>query len=243
MFEFFLTDQMLPFSIGFALFFGFLALEVIAMLIGFSFDSDGAEVDFDGAEIGFEAETGLDLDTMEAGEALEALESFEAADADVSLDGGFATDTSFLGWIGFKKVPTVLFIASFALAFGLSGLTLQFALSQAFGLMLPAVIAVVPALVGTVFLGRFLCGLIAAIVPKTESTAITHHLYTPRRGVIAQGTARDDLPATARFTDGYGNLHHVSVYPFERGTTIPEGTEVMIIRKRRDDKISALALG
>lgn len=212
-----LEPGLAPFSLALAVVAGLLLLEVVFGLMGVSLIGDGADAtpEFDSADLA--ADAGLDLG------------------AEAALDGpGPVPPGGASAWLGFGKVPAVLWLAGMLTGFGISGYLLQLVLSSVTGVLLPAwaaaLVAVPPALAG----GRWFARTLSRIVPRTESAAISRRSLGDRVGIVVQGTARRGMPAQARIRDGHGNLHYVRVEPVDDDGEIAAGTEVIILRGRTD---------
>lgn len=68
-----------------------------------------------------------------------------------------------------------------------------------------------------------------------ETEALSERSLGRRRGVVTQGTAAKGRPAEVRVMDRYGNAHYLRAEPFAKGEEITQGTEVLVIRDRRQD--------
>ncbi|MEO1191939.1 MAG: OB-fold-containig protein [Pseudomonadota bacterium] len=243
--DFLLSSQLQPFTVAWGLLIGLLLLEVVSSLLGLSSQSEGAEGpeageagfgDVEAPEFALEAEE-LDIATLRsslADQSAAALSLDQAAGEQRRLPG-------IKGWLGFGQAPFILLLGGYAFAFGLAGYVIQIALLWAALPLLGAGSAVLAALVPGLIIGRSIAGLLGRLLPKTETSAISRRSFGARQGVIAVGTARSGSPAQARFTDGYGNLHHVMVEPYEAGTEIGQGERVFIFRGR-DRRMTALSV-
>ena len=118
MWNFLISAEMYPFTGAILFVGGLILLEIVALMLGgsiFGMDSDGP--DLDGAD--FDAIDGeLDLDA-------------EIGEADSVTGAGGAG--GFLGWIGLRDAPFVLWLAGVATAFGVSGYALQLLSTNIFG--------------------------------------------------------------------------------------------------------------
>lgn len=215
-----LSAPLVPFTLSLALLFALLAVELVMLALGASLIGDAG----DAPEIGVEAD-GVDLDF---GPDL-------GLDPDLDLGTGqapAAPSPLLLGWLGFGKMPTLIWLATLFLSFGVSGLVLQSVAASVLGQPLPAIAAAIPsagaALWGT---GRFGAAF-ARLLPRTETQSVSQRQLARRIGTVTQGTARRGTPAEVRVTDRYGNMHYLRAEPHRDEEEIPEGTEVLVIRHR-----------
>ena len=245
MIEAFLTPHMAPYTLAFALLMGLVCLELFFALLGLSLMGDGGDADFDvsdfapeavdlgdpGLDIDVDALDGVDIDELE----LPAFEA-EVADASEGADGGA------LGWLGMGKAPFVLWLASLLLGFGVTGVVLVNVVQNLMGFTLPLWGSLpVSAVVAVGFARRF-GAVFARLLPKTETSALSRNRLARRRGVVSQGTARRDHPAEVRVTDYFGNLHYIRAEPLQDASTMPQGTEVLVVRHRPSGGYRLIAL-
>ncbi len=211
-----LSPDLRPFALALALVLGLVVLEVVLMALGLSMTMDEGDVDI---EPDFEPDTEIDAEATDTPE----------------------TPGNLLSWLGIGHVPVAIWVAAFLTAFGLTGFALQAAVVAVLGVPLPAGIAAIIAVIPALAISSRFARLLGRLIPKFESTAISTRSYGGRRGVITVGTARRGNPAQARFTDGHGNIHYTQVEPLDDAATLPQGTEIAIIRQR-DGQLRALAL-
>lgn len=146
------------------------------------------------------------------------------------IDGDAGLDRV-LGWLHIGKVPALVLLLLFLGGYTLFGYSLQM---LAHGLLggylpaLPAVLLAVPAGLATV---RALGTLIAHIVPRDETSAVSEQSLLGRTGVVIGGVARKGLAAQARVRDAHGRSHYLMVEPDLDGDVFAEGTQVLIVSK------------
>ena len=239
MFDPFLAEPYVPFTISLALLFGLLALELTMALIGGTLLGLGADADvdadFDVGDIG-----DFDLD-MDPGDLVDV----ELLDVDADFDGVQSAVSSAgpASWLGVGKVPVMIWIAALLLGFGLSGTILQQLADAVLGRTLPAAVAAIPAVIaGLWFTSRF-SAVFARLLPKTETTAISNRHLGRRTGTITQGVARRGKPAEVRVHDRYGNMHYLRGEPLKADDAIPTGTDVLVLRHRKDQGYRLVPLG
>jgi hypothetical protein len=196
-----LSADHLPFSAALALLAGLIVLELLLLLVGGSLMA-GAEPD---------------------APEIDAFEAEMPGKPDVPGGG-------LMAFFGFGKVPLLIWLAAFLAGFGLSGFALQ-AVAQALtgGALWPTV-AVPLALGAGGLVARSYGGLLARLVPGTQTSAQSAAALSRLRGVVSQGTARAGHPAEVRVTDRHGNLQFLRAEPLDRSAEIAQGQEVLVLR-------------
>lgn len=147
---------------------------------------------------------------------------------DIDGDGGL---DQLLGWLHVGKVPSLVLLVLFLTGYALFGYALQAVMHGLSGLYLPgwaaALVAVPPGMVTV----RSLGALVARIVPRDETSAVSEQSLVGRTGVVSAGAARRGLAAQARVRDGHGRTHYLMVEPELDGEVFEEGAEILIVRK------------
>lgn len=255
MLEFLLSPPVVPFAVALGLLIGLLLIEIAALLLGATVlgkelgkpggDIDGAPdltadagADLDGPDLGgaagLEFDTGgiaadlsgsapLDLSQMDMG-------GIDPADLDIGPAAAASAPTGLAAALGFGRVPALIWLAAALAGFGLGGYLLQSLVARLFGAPLPALLAVVPAAAVGLWFARGYGGLLARLIPSTETSARSKSALSRRRGVVSQGTARAGQPAEVRVTDLRGNLHYIRAEPLDRTEAIPQGSAVLVLR-------------
>ncbi len=233
MFDLFLTEGFSPFVLSLGLLFGLLILELVSALLGGSIlgagedGFDGAQPDIDAPDLG---DLDLDLDGVDIDPG--DLELADLGDADVSA--AEAAPPGLAAWLGFGKMPALIWLASMLMAFGLSGMALQIVARTALGGPLYWLIPAIPAGLLAIWFTRGFGGLFARLLPKSETAALSERHLGRRIGVVTQGTAARGRPAEVKVTDRFGNTHYLRAEPLRDTGHIPQGTEVMVLRHRYD---------
>lgn len=252
MFDMIFSDGMFPFTLALALLFGLLALEVVFGLLGGtllgagadSLDVDGPDLDVDLPDLGdMDIDLGLDGTDIDIGD-------LELAEVDLDLDSPGADmpdgapdgGGSLAAWLGFGKMPALIWLAAMLLSFGLSGLVIQTVADGLLGGPLPAWLVALPSAAVAIWFARQFGTLFARLLPKMETEALSERHLGRRTGVVTQGTAARGRPAEVRVTDRYGNIHYLRAEPLRDGARIPQGTEVMVLRHRYETGYLLVAL-
>lgn len=257
MFDLLLSDGMFPFTLALALLFGLLALEVVFGLLGGTLLGSGADgIDVDGPDLDVDMPdlgdmdidlgldgTGIDIADLELADPDLDVPDFDGPDLDTDIpDGAPDGAGSIAAWLGFGKMPALIWLASILMSFGLSGLMLQSIADNLFGAPLPAWLPALPAAAAAIWFARQFGALFARLLPKMETEALSERHLGRRAGVVTQGTASRGRPAEVRVTDRYGNSHYLRAEPLRDDVTIPQGTEVMVLRHRHESGYLLVAL-
>lgn len=236
-----LSGPFVPFTMSLALLFGLLALELAFLVVGGSLlgdsaDADGAAIegpDFD-VDVNFDVEIeAFDLDGFDV----------EAADFDLDpVDVAAPTSGNPLGWLGLGTMPTLIWLATIFMSFGVAGVALQGLVTTLTGSPLNVLLAAIPCGAAALwFTGKF-GALFAQILPKSESQSVSTRQLGRRKGTVTQGTATRGTPAEVRVTDRYGNTHYLRAEPMRDADTIPQGADVLVLRHRPTGGFRLIAL-
>ncbi|MFW2543186.1 OB-fold-containig protein [Primorskyibacter sp. 2E107] len=233
MFDLYLTGPYVPFAIALALLFGLLALELAFALLGGTLlgaGADGPDLDPDAWDMDV-GDLDIDFDGLDADPA-----DFELPDLDVTSDtpDPASATTGLAAWLGFGKMPALIWLASILIAFGATGLLIQSIATLLLGTAIPASIAAIPAVIAAILFARHFGALFARLLPKTETQSLSERHLGRRPGTVTQGTAARGRPAEVRVTDRYGNTHYLRAEPLRDDAHIPQGSEVLVLRHKRD---------
>lgn len=193
-----------PFTVALVVMLGIGLVEVVALLAGgdlFAFLDDALDVDLDAGADG------------------------------VSAVEGAGPFTRFLGWMQVGRVPVLMLLVLFLLAFGLAGLFVQASVASLLGGPLPAWIAA-PAVAVAVLPGVRGAGvLLARVMPKDETESVPVDSFVGRIAVVTLGTATRGTPAQAKLKDRFGHSHYVLVEPDVDGEAFPQGAAVLLVSR------------
>lgn len=144
--------------------------------------------------------------------------------------GGGAMD-GLLSLLGVGRVPFLIWLALYLLAFAGLGLGIQGLAANLTGGPLDAALASVLAALAAVPVAGVVSRPLGEILPGDETTAILVEELVGRRAHITDGVARRGSPARARVADRYGMMHHVMVEPHEAASELRSGDEVLLVRR------------
>jgi hypothetical protein len=136
-----------------------------------------------------------------------------------------------LGWLHLGRVPALVLLLLFLLGYALFGYALQKVAFNLAGGFLPAWVAGLLALPPGLATVRGLGSLVAHIVPRDETSAVSEQSLVGRGGAISGGTARRGLAAQARVRDAHGRVHYLMVEPDLDDEVFEEGAQILIVRK------------
>lgn len=241
MFDLYLTDGYVPFTISLALLFGLIALELILALLGGTLLGLGADADID-MDVEIDAPDLADLD-IDFGGADPHLFDFAEPEADVEAPSGASTATGPAAWLGIGKMPVLIWIAALLLGFGVSGVVIQGLSGAILGTALPWPLAALPAALAGIWFARTFGAVFARLLPKTETTATSENHLGRRTGVVTTGTARRGAPAEVKVADRHGNIHYLRGEPLKNDDAIPAGTRVLVLRHRFEGGYRLVPLG
>lgn len=136
-----------------------------------------------------------------------------------------------LGWLHLGKVPLLVLLVLFLMGFSTGGYVLQSLAGGYLGAMLPAWLACIPATLTGLASTRTVGSLIARILPRDETVAVSENSLIGRVAVISRGTARAGYAAEAKVRDAHGKLHYVMVEPDLPAQVFGEGANIVLISK------------
>lgn len=136
-----------------------------------------------------------------------------------------------LGWLHLGRLPSLILLLLFLTGFALFGFALQHLLLGLTGHALPAALASVLAIPAGITTTRSLGSMLARILPRDESSAVSDHSFVGRSAIISAGHARRGLAAQARVKDQHGRTHFLMVEPDLEDELLDEGSEVLLVSK------------
>jgi len=158
-------------------------------------------------------------------------DAFGDAGADAAPDGASGGGGSLLSWLGIGRVPVMMVLGGFLLSFSVIGLAGQALVASATGGVAPVWLSAPAAFVAALPPTRWIGWLLARVLPKEETDAVSRDTFVGRIAIITRGEARAGLPAEAKLKDSSGQAHYVLVEPDEDGTSFPAGSHVLLVEK------------
>ena len=146
------------------------------------------------------------------------------------IDGDTGLDRV-LGWLYIGKVPSLVLLVLFLTGYAIFGYSLQKVAHGLLGTYLPVWLAGLAAVAPGMATVRSLGALIAHIIPRDETSAVSEMSLIGRHGVVSAGAARKGLAAQARVRDAHGRTHYLMVEPDVDDEVFDEGAQILIVRK------------
>jgi hypothetical protein len=146
------------------------------------------------------------------------------------IDGDTGLDRV-LGWLYIGKVPSLVLLVLFLMGYAIFGYSLQKVAHGLLGGYLPVWLAGLVAVAPGMATVRSLGALIAHIIPRDETSAVSEMSLIGRHGVVSAGAARRGLAAQARVRDAHGRTHYLMVEPDLDDEVFDEGAQILIVRK------------
>lgn len=146
------------------------------------------------------------------------------------IDGDTGLDRV-LGWLYIGKVPSLVLLVLFLTGYAIFGYSLQKVAHGLLGGYLPVWLAGLVAVAPGMATVRSLGALIAHIIPRDETSAVSELSLIGRPGVVSAGAARRGLAAQARVRDAHGRTHYLMVEPDVDDEIFDEGAQILIVRK------------
>jgi hypothetical protein len=224
--DFIFAQANLPFTIALGLMIAIGLLEGITTLMGFGASSfvesfmPDADIDID-VDVDIDADIDMDAD-IDAGAGI-------SHDGDMGDIASSHALSRLLGWFNIGRVPVLILFVMFLLGFGIIGLTIQSVVRDLAGQLLPMSIPSAGAFFGALVFVKFSGMILAKIIPKDETQAVSETTFIGRAAVITLGTAKRGQPAQAKFQDQYGQTHYIMVEPDAEADAFATGTEILIV--------------
>lgn len=146
------------------------------------------------------------------------------------IDGDTGLDRV-LGWLYIGKVPSLVLLVLFLTGYAIFGYSLQKVAHGLLGGYLPVWLAGLVAVAPGMATVRSLGALIAHIIPRDETSAVSEMSLIGRHGIVSAGSARRGLAAQARVRDAHGRTHYLMVEPDLDDEVFDEGAQILIVRK------------
>lgn len=161
---------------------------------------------------------------------------FEVADA-----GSNTALSRLLGWLKVGKVPILMLLITFLVAFGCIGYVLNFITTGTFGLLLPKPLTVPAAFVAALPVVRVGASALQAVMPKDESSSVSLATLIGREALITIGESTSTSPAEGRVRDQHGNTHYVMILAEEGCGPFGPGMPLLLVRQKKNQFVAIAA--
>ncbi|EJC80613.1 membrane protein implicated in regulation of membrane protease activity [Rhizobium leguminosarum bv. trifolii WSM2297] len=147
----------------------------------------------------------------------------------------------YLSWLNLGGVPLLILMMLALGFFAIAGFAIQ-AIANAFWAPLPAMIAVIPALLITFPMVRASSRTVARIVPHDETYAVDLDTLIGRTAEVSLGPLDQGLPGRVRVKDQHGNWHVLRARAAKDQEPLKIGTQVLLVDRKADVFIAIPAL-
>jgi hypothetical protein len=146
---------------------------------------------------------------------------------DVQADGHSAIAGLFV-WINAGRIPLLILVLLALGIFSIEGFFLQ-AIAHGVGLPIPAWIAALVAIAGTVPVVRSTSRAISRIIPRDETYVVDEADFVGLVAVVTIGPLDQGLPGRVRLKDVFGNWHSVAARASRDSKALPVGASVLLV--------------
>lgn len=206
------TPGFVPFLIAAYILVGFLCIEILLMMVGFSSDFGGGDMDVD-----------LDMDTSLDIEA--DIETALGVGDDVPVVPGNVWSVFDMG-----RVPFTVWMVCMSAGFSIVGFFLQGIALLVMGVTAPWYVATIAAVPFGGYLGKQLIDIFTLIFPKTNTDSVSRKTLGGAVGRVTLGVGTVDLPAQAEVRDRHGKPHIIRVIPYTGEPDLQQGDQIMTLR-------------
>lgn len=136
-----------------------------------------------------------------------------------------------LDWLGIGKLPMVIWLMLFLLAFSATGLFAQALVNGIYGAPLSPWLASLAATLLSLPVVRVGGQMLSRVLPKDETEVVSIDSLIGRTATITLGVAKRHAPAQAKVADVHGRTHYVMVEPAAADHEFPAGTPVLLVER------------
>ena len=210
--ELLLAAESTPFTgaIIFVLLLG--ALETISLLLGASLFGLFGHIDVD-------ADVDFDIDVPHIDHI------------DIAHDAPHLDADSGLGWLHIGKVPMLVLLVLFLSSFATVGLSCNALTHHYLGFYPSVYLSSAVAFLSAILAVRVLGNVIAKLIPKDETSAVSLDTLVGHIAIVINGTARKNNPAQARVTTEQGQTFYVRVEPEHDYEQLNTHDSVLLIKQ------------
>lgn len=151
---------------------------------------------------------------------------------DAEVDGPHAI-AGFFDWLMIGRVPFLIWLVVFCLSWAFLGLFAQALSHNGFGTFLNPWLVALGSYPMSLVTTRTVCLVLAKVLPKDETTALTAAEFIGRKVIITVAPENPELPRQASFIDVHGQSHVVNIRPKE-GQILQLQNEVYLSEQHPD---------
>ena len=165
-----------------------------------------------------------------------ALDNWAPSDVDVGSHGAGPSEvnglTEIATWLCLDRLPLLIWFVLVAVSFSITGYSCNYISLTLSNALLPQSATLPIALFVTAFCCRYIGALVARILPKNESSAVSIDGLLGRVGTVTIGCAIKGNPSEAIVKDQYLQQHYVLVEPELPSIEFNSGTQVVLLRRQ-----------
>lgn len=175
---------------------------------------------------------GIELLAIVAGlSILSALDEWVPLDVDYDANVSVGGITGLIGWLCLNRLPLLIWFVLALSSFAIAGYSVNFVSLQVGMALLPQLFSLPFAILMTGFSCRYLGSVIANVLPKNESSAISLDDLNGCVGTITLGCAIKGMPSEALVRDKFQQKHYVLVEPEFSGIEFNVGVQVVLLKR------------
>lgn len=162
---------------------------------------------------------------------MSALDQWVPADVEYDVDIGGSGLTGIAGWLCLNRLPLLIWFVLALTSFAIAGYLVNYISLMVSATLLPQLFTLPIAVVGSALSCRYLGRVLADLLPKNESTAISLDDLSGYVGTITLGCAIKGMPSEAVVRDKHQQKHYVLVEPETSGIEFASGTQVVLLKR------------
>lgn len=163
---------------------------------------------------------------------ISTLDSWLPIDSDINVDADGIT--GILGWLCLNRLPLLIWFVLALSSFIISGYTANFVSFKFTQDLLPQIISIPIAVILTLLSCRYFGNVIANLLPKNETSAISIDTLSSCVGTITIGCARKGSPTEAVVRDQFQQKHYVLVEPDIADIEFNQGDQVVLLARKNN---------
>ena len=162
---------------------------------------------------------------------MSALDQWVPADVEYDADISGSGLTGIAGWLCLNRLPLLIWFVLALTSFAIAGYLVNYISLIVSATLLPQLFTLPIAIVGSALSCRYLGRVLADLLPKNESTAISLDDLSGYVGTITLGCAIKGMPSEAVVRDKHQQKHYVLVEPETSGIEFASGTQVVLLKR------------